>query len=301
MFVSLMELGSMVLDIDGHRLEAKFLRENGVIQDCFTIVKGGSPGFRITAISISGNTLTLTWNSALQTNYRVQRADNLHAMWTTISPDIAGDANSTSWSHHLDKGTFTSPVCRCSREDPAGIASRVCCSFGSAVGYRLRGSARDDVVLTEPVPEESRLSNQLVSVFGVSFSSGNSYVAVVNLGPGHATSGINGIGGSTPQGTLTYDPVFPIVATFFDPAHPGTPAVTDFVGVRIDLAGGSGLSVRLNAYDIMGSLVGFATSPDIGGSTLEISALGIHSVQYLGTADDGGAALDDFTFNPASQ
>lgn len=40
MFISLARLGSMVLDISGNRLDAKFLRENGVIDDSFTIIKG---------------------------------------------------------------------------------------------------------------------------------------------------------------------------------------------------------------------------------------------------------------------
>ncbi|MGH9660014.1 MAG: Ig-like domain-containing protein, partial [Bryobacteraceae bacterium] len=41
MFISLNNLGSLVLDIDGNRLDAKFLRENGAIADSFTILKGG--------------------------------------------------------------------------------------------------------------------------------------------------------------------------------------------------------------------------------------------------------------------
>jgi hypothetical protein len=40
MFVSLNVLGSMVLDIDGNRLDAVFLNGSGVVQDSFTIVKG---------------------------------------------------------------------------------------------------------------------------------------------------------------------------------------------------------------------------------------------------------------------
>jgi len=43
MFVSLNQLGSMVLDVDGNRLDAKFLRETGAIDDSFTIVKGTAP------------------------------------------------------------------------------------------------------------------------------------------------------------------------------------------------------------------------------------------------------------------
>ena len=43
MFISLNQLGSMVLDVDGNRLDAKFLRETGAIDDSFTIIKGAAP------------------------------------------------------------------------------------------------------------------------------------------------------------------------------------------------------------------------------------------------------------------
>jgi hypothetical protein len=39
MFVSLNQLGSMVLDVHGDRLDATFLRETGVVADSFTIIK----------------------------------------------------------------------------------------------------------------------------------------------------------------------------------------------------------------------------------------------------------------------
>jgi hypothetical protein len=43
MFISLNNLGSMILDINGNRLDAKFLRETGAIADYFTIIKGTAP------------------------------------------------------------------------------------------------------------------------------------------------------------------------------------------------------------------------------------------------------------------
>ena len=42
MFISLNNLGSMVLDVDGARLDAKFLRETGAVADSFTILKGST-------------------------------------------------------------------------------------------------------------------------------------------------------------------------------------------------------------------------------------------------------------------
>src|SRR6185369_3612077 len=43
MFISLNNLGSMVLDINGNRLDGKFLRETGAVDDTFAIVKGSTP------------------------------------------------------------------------------------------------------------------------------------------------------------------------------------------------------------------------------------------------------------------
>lgn len=43
MFISLNQLGSMVLDLNGNRLDAKFLRETGAVADSFTILKGTAP------------------------------------------------------------------------------------------------------------------------------------------------------------------------------------------------------------------------------------------------------------------
>jgi hypothetical protein len=53
MFIALNNLGSMVLDIDGGRLDAKFLRENGTIADYFTIIKGSSGGNAPPVVSIT--------------------------------------------------------------------------------------------------------------------------------------------------------------------------------------------------------------------------------------------------------
>jgi hypothetical protein len=150
-----------------------------------------------------------------------------------------------------------------------------------------------------PIPPQARLSDAFLATHGVRFSSGSPYVAVVDLGPGHATSGVNGIGGSTATGILTYDRMNPIVASFFDPNNPSSRAVTNFVSVRGDLIG-TGQSITLKAFDVNGRLIASATGDDTGGATLAVTSPGIHSVQFLGTQDFGGVALDDFTFNPVT-
>ena len=150
--------------------------------------------------------------------------------------------------------------------------------------------------IKSPIPPSARLSDAFLFTHGVRFSSGSPFVAVVDLGVGHATSGTNGIGGSTHEGLLTYDKNFPIVVSFFDPNDPSRPAVTDFVSVRGD-GRGEGQLITLNAFDVDGNLIAFFTTTNVGGETLSVSAPGIHSVQFLGTEDTHGVALDDLTFN----
>jgi hypothetical protein len=41
--ISLNVLGSLVLDFDGHRMDATFIDEKAVVRDYFTIIKGGAP------------------------------------------------------------------------------------------------------------------------------------------------------------------------------------------------------------------------------------------------------------------
>jgi hypothetical protein len=150
----------------------------------------------------------------------------------------------------------------------------------------------------EPIPEGARLSDQLADTYGVVFSSGAPYVAVVALPEGAAPSGTNAIGGATPDGILTYDRAWPVVFTFVDPENPTLPATTDFVSVRGDLWGDSGMDVILNAYDIDGHLVDSNQQYDSGGETLTVTGPAIHRVEFLGSYDTRGVALDDLTFSP---
>lgn len=85
MFISLNNLGSMVLDINGDTLDAKFLRENGVIADYFRIVKGGvapvptpAAPANLAATAVSRNQINLSWtdNSDNETGFRIERCRN---------------------------------------------------------------------------------------------------------------------------------------------------------------------------------------------------------------------------------
>jgi hypothetical protein len=67
MAMAMSGFGSMVLDIDGLRLDAKFLRESGLVEDYFTIVKGAPAAEAPPALSIRrwGNQARIEWPTSL--------------------------------------------------------------------------------------------------------------------------------------------------------------------------------------------------------------------------------------------
>lgn len=96
MRVSLNQLGSLVLDINGNRLDATFLNETGSTNDAFTILKVPSLGpFRIHGVTVNtqGHS-TITWAAVGGQRYRVSYRDgNLAGPFTDLvrAPELELD------------------------------------------------------------------------------------------------------------------------------------------------------------------------------------------------------------------
>jgi len=98
MFVSELQTGSLVIDIDRNRLDAKFLRETGAIDDSFTIIKGApSEPLRLATFSTSFGEVNVRWKSIAGRVYQLQRATDLvNGPWTPIGDLITATGATTS-------------------------------------------------------------------------------------------------------------------------------------------------------------------------------------------------------------
>jgi hypothetical protein len=104
MFVSLNRLGSVVIDIDGNRLDAKFLRETGAVDDQFTILKGApAEPLRLVTIRVGNGVVTANWRSTSGHVYRVEKCDSLPSPnWRPASDPIVATGATTSWTGAAD-------------------------------------------------------------------------------------------------------------------------------------------------------------------------------------------------------
>src|SRR5438093_2170547 len=97
MFVSMAQMGSLVLDIDRGRLDARFLGLDGVTYDHFTILKGDE--FRITSFRAQPASVTITWRSDVGKTYYIDYKPTLTTInWTPVSGGIIAQGTQASWT-----------------------------------------------------------------------------------------------------------------------------------------------------------------------------------------------------------
>lgn len=100
MFMSLSRLGSLVIDVDGQRLDAQFLRETGAIDDHFSIIKGAPLGpLRWVKFHLGGGVMQASFASIAGKSYRIERTSGLeNPAWTNASDNIRANGSVTHWT-----------------------------------------------------------------------------------------------------------------------------------------------------------------------------------------------------------
>jgi hypothetical protein len=154
MFISLNNLGSMVVDVDGSRLDARFLRENGTVADYFTIVKGTPPA-PLPAVTIAATdsgaseagpnagTFTITrtgsTTASLLVNLTVGGTASAGADYGAITTPItisAGSATKTVTITPVDDGALES-------------AETVVLTVGNGSGYNVGSPSSATVTIAD--------------------------------------------------------------------------------------------------------------------------------------------------------
>ena len=104
MYITLLQMGSMVIDINSNRLDARFLRETGSIDDHFTIIKGGATEpLRITVFQFADGYTVVRWKSIAGRSYQIEQASNLEDPHCTADSDpILASGTTTSWTNVVE-------------------------------------------------------------------------------------------------------------------------------------------------------------------------------------------------------
>lgn len=99
MYVDIVNLGSLVIDVDGSRMDVRFLRETGAIDDQFTMIKGAPPEpLRFTSIRVTDGYVYARWKSVAGRTYRIEKSSGLEGgNWLPLSDNIVATGATTSW------------------------------------------------------------------------------------------------------------------------------------------------------------------------------------------------------------
>ena len=99
-FIGLPQVGSMVLDVNSNRLDAKFLSHVGQVEDYFTILKGVGPEpLKIKTVKVAGGSVTLQFKTTAGRRYQVERATQLGPSdWQPLAGEITATGVTTKWT-----------------------------------------------------------------------------------------------------------------------------------------------------------------------------------------------------------
>lgn len=108
-YKSILQLGSVILEVDGNTLSGQFLRSTGVIEDNFVIVKQAEPEGqtrpRISYASTVNGRITLNWSARIGARYVVQRTLSLQSpSWENVGDPVTATATIESWSTQVEGG-----------------------------------------------------------------------------------------------------------------------------------------------------------------------------------------------------
>lgn len=107
MQVSLLEMGSLVLDVNSNRLDGTFLRDTGEVKDRFTIVKGAAAeSLRVATFRLSGGQVHGSWKSIPGRTYQVEASSAVVGEeWLPVTGAFQATGATSFWTNEHVPGT----------------------------------------------------------------------------------------------------------------------------------------------------------------------------------------------------
>jgi acid phosphatase type 7 len=105
MFTDAASIGSVVIDINTNRLDARFVLATGQIADSFTIIKGGPPPLQFSNFLIQNMNVVARWRSVPGMAYQVERTDNfVTPVWQPVGTPVVATGATTCWTNPVTPG-----------------------------------------------------------------------------------------------------------------------------------------------------------------------------------------------------
>ncbi|MEY2408618.1 MAG: acid phosphatase type 7 [Verrucomicrobiota bacterium] len=281
MFVSANTLGSVVLDIDGDRLDMKFLTSAGVVQDYFTILKGNQAVLpatptNLTATLVGSNQIRLAWANVAtnELGWEIDRSIDgaTFSRIVTLGANLLNYTNgplslATTWFYRI---RATNSV---GASDWSTIASAATLSLpGTPGSFAATVTATNQITVAWINTASNAASLRLErSLDGISFSLlaplATNVTSYANGGLAYATpyyyrlrsENLAGVSSWTPVANAT-TPAPPVVTVGgFSPIFQGIEfaAGTNFTGGFVDQV------VRVMRVDLSDTNIQFRTTPPI--------------------------------------
>ena len=226
MYRSVLHVGSLVLDVDGNRLDAKMIRDTGAVDDYFTLLKTSTqPQVPLAPASLSataGNAqVSLSWAaSSGATSYTVKRSISNAGPYSVLAAGIATTAytdstasNGTTYYYVVSAGNGTGESLNSSQASATPVAPAVVPA--APTGLTATAMSRTQVNLAWVGPSNNESGFRIER----STLSGTAYTVIATVGANvtsYASTGLkpnksyyyrvrayNGSGDSTYSNTAT--------------------------------------------------------------------------------------------------
>jgi hypothetical protein len=105
MYYSQAKRGSVVMDVNTNRMDVRYLRDNGTVEDSFTVIKGDPAPLRLCMFMLRNGKTISHWKSERGRTYVVERTMSLSGDdWEIVGEPATATGATTFWTNSVPTG-----------------------------------------------------------------------------------------------------------------------------------------------------------------------------------------------------